>query len=386
VLSLHEFKAVLRVVEWDLMKPKRQKAFMAMRTAWFIIQTLVFGYTISKITRPDIGVDHYTFYLLGLYTALLYSASIARAYIIADEFDDGIIDYHLSLPLKRSVLAAGRVIGGAVSTIIFTVPMMVFILYLAGGLEPISLLTSIASAFAFSTGVVSLVVIIVMKHKSTDTTDILFGTIDAILVRLSSVFYPLPINKALNLPLHILVQHWEIGVELRREVTQYLLTLPVRRESLIIGGLFGGVARGLIYQFGFLVFASIILAPPSPEGWAHVLATSFTLALTMWSVSISLSTVTRDFNMQATIRSLTYYLLFFVSNIFYPQRVVAARLGPLAPIFDYSPLTMATSIYRWAFKYDVSLNPLSNLIGLLVWGLIIVVVAYKLYLRNLLRD
>lgn len=178
----------------------------------------------------------------------------------------------------------------------------------------------------------------------------------------------------------------EVGVELRREVTQYLLTLPVRRESLIIGRLLGGAARGLIYQFGFLVFASIILAPPSPEGWAYVLATSFTLALTMSSVSISLSTVTRDFNMQATIRSLTYYLLFFVSNIFYPQRVIAARLGPLAPIVDYSPLTMATNIYRWAFKYDVLLNPLSNLIGLLVWSLIIVVVAYKLYLRNLLGD
>jgi len=196
----HGFKAVLRVVEWDLMKLKRQKAFIAMRTAWFIIQSLVFGYAISRIARPDIGVDYYKFYLLGLYTALLYSASIARAYIIADEFDDGIIDYHLSLPLKRSVLAAGRVLGGAVSTLIFTAPMMVFILFLTGGLDPISFLISIASAFTFSIGVVSFVVIIVMKLKSTDTTDIFFGTIDAILVRLSSVFYPLPIIKALNIP------------------------------------------------------------------------------------------------------------------------------------------------------------------------------------------
>jgi len=32
----------------------------------------------------------------------------------------------------------------------------------------------------------------------------------------------------------------EVGVELRREVTQYLLTLPVRRESLIIGRLLRG--------------------------------------------------------------------------------------------------------------------------------------------------
>ncbi|MEM4889252.1 MAG: ABC transporter permease, partial [Thermosphaera sp.] len=44
----------------------------------------------------------------------------------------------------------------------------------------------------------------------------------------------------------------EVGVELRREVTHYLLTLPVRRESLIIGRLLGGALRGLMYQAGFL--------------------------------------------------------------------------------------------------------------------------------------
>ncbi|MGB9827439.1 MAG: ABC transporter permease [Thermosphaera sp.] len=178
----------------------------------------------------------------------------------------------------------------------------------------------------------------------------------------------------------------EVGVELRREVTQYLLTLPVRREGLIIGRLLGGAARGLVYQFGFLVFASIILSPPSLEGWVYVLATSSTLALTMSSVSISLSTVTRDFNLQATVRSLTYYILFFVSNIFYPQKVIAARLGPLAPVVDYSPLTMATNIYRWAFRYDASINPWGNFAGLGAWSLVIVALAYKLYIRNLLRD
>ncbi|MEM0378170.1 MAG: ABC transporter permease [Thermosphaera sp.] len=178
----------------------------------------------------------------------------------------------------------------------------------------------------------------------------------------------------------------EVGVELRREVTHYLLTLPVRRESLIIGRLLGGALRGLMYQAGFLLFATIILTVPTPRGWAYILPTSFLVALTMSSISISLSTVTRDFNLQATIRSLTYYMLFFVSNIFYPQAVIALRLGPLAPIVNYSPLTMATNIYRWAFQYDVSIDPLYNFIGLTLWSAIIAILAYRLYIRNLLRD
>ncbi|MCC6053513.1 MAG: ABC transporter, partial [Desulfurococcaceae archaeon] len=42
-------------------------------------------------------------------------------------------------------------------------------------------------------GVVSLVILLVFTIKSTDLTDIIVGAIDALLVRLSTVFYPLPV-------------------------------------------------------------------------------------------------------------------------------------------------------------------------------------------------
>jgi len=175
----------------------------------------------------------------------------------------------------------------------------------------------------------------------------------------------------------------EVGVELRREVTHYLVSLPIKRPALVMGRVVGGVLRGLIYQVGFLIFASLILEPPSLIGWLYTLYTSILLAVTMSSLSISLSTVTRDFNLQATIRSLVYNVLFFVSNIFYPETVVRMRLGPATPIVRYSPLSMATNIYRWSFGYLREADLVFNSIGLLAWTIIILLIAYRLYVRNL---
>jgi len=194
-------KTLLVIASWDLMKLKNQKVFIAMRWAWFTVQILVFARAISYIVSHTItqytgGVDYYYFYILGVYTTLLYSASIARGYMIADEFDDGIVEYHLALPVRRNILAVGRVIGSSISTIIFTFPMMLIVYMVLGVHDILVILVSLLSALVFSMGVVSFVIMIVFTVKSTDLTDIIVGAIDALLVRLSTVFYPLPVIMA----------------------------------------------------------------------------------------------------------------------------------------------------------------------------------------------
>jgi len=194
-------RSILLVASWDLMKLKNQKVFLAMRVAWFTLQVLVFARAISFIVSQSIleytgGVDYYYFYLLGIYTSLIYSTSISRGYVIADEFDDGIVEYHLSLPIKRGVFAVGRVLGSSLSTIIFTLPMMIVVYVILGVSNLFSIIVSLISALVFSIGVVSFVLLLVFSVKSPDLTDILVGAIDALLVRLSTVFYPLPVIEA----------------------------------------------------------------------------------------------------------------------------------------------------------------------------------------------
>ena len=177
----------------------------------------------------------------------------------------------------------------------------------------------------------------------------------------------------------------EVGVELRREVTYYLVSLPISRRTLVTGRILGGVSRGFMYQVGFLILAVLIMGLPSFSMWILIITTTLLLSIVMSSLSISLSTLTRDFNLQAAIRSLVYFTFFFVSNVFYPETVLKMRLGPFAPIALYSPITMATTIYRYGFGYIKSIDILFNLMGLAIWASIAMIFAYKVYLRNLIR-
>lgn len=177
----------------------------------------------------------------------------------------------------------------------------------------------------------------------------------------------------------------EVGVELRREVTLYLLSTPVRRSALVAGRLTGGVLRGVAYQVPFLILAIMIMGIPDLHEWVLIIFTTLALALTMSSISITLSTVTRDFNLQAALRSVTYFTLFFISNVFYPEEALKIRLGEAAFIARYSPITMATTIYRYSLGYLVEADIAFNIVGLLCWSLFGVILSYRLYIRNLLK-
>ena len=43
---------------------------------------------------------------------MLFSISASDAYEVAEEFEEGIAEYHLALPIKRSVLSLDRAVGG----------------------------------------------------------------------------------------------------------------------------------------------------------------------------------------------------------------------------------------------------------------------------------
>jgi len=191
-----DLRALLLVTLWDVRKVARYKVFLLMRFAWFIVQVSVFAVLISYLVTirslGTSGIGYYEYYLFGAYTALLFSISMFRGYEIAEEFEEGIIEYQLSLPIKRRILAIGRTIGGGIASFIYTLPMMLFILLLLGITNPVLIAIAILSALAFSIGIVGLAINIVFGLKSGDKTDILFGVVDALLVRLSTIFYPLP--------------------------------------------------------------------------------------------------------------------------------------------------------------------------------------------------
>lgn len=178
----------------------------------------------------------------------------------------------------------------------------------------------------------------------------------------------------------------EVGMEVRRELVDYLLVLPMKRTTLVFGRILSGMLRGLIYQVPFIVIAMILLSPPTIGKTPILIATSIILTTTMSSLAIAVSTISRDFNIQATFRALTHYLLFFFSNVFYTRKALELRFPqPLPDIINIMPISIAADIYRWCFNYYQSIDIWQKLLALAIWGTTLTLIATTIYLRNLTK-
>jgi len=181
----------------------------------------------------------------------------------------------------------------------------------------------------------------------------------------------------------------EVGVEVRRGYTQYLLSLPLTRTQLSLGRILGGAVRGLIYQVPFIALLIILhWEIPSPAEAGLIAVTSIMLTIAMSSLSITISTAVRSFDLQATMRSFTYFVLFFFSNVFYPDTLIR-RYFPQALyiVISNNPVSIATSIYRDIFAPGMA--PPGDIPVLLVklaaWSIVLLAAGSIFYLRNLSR-
>ena len=189
-----DLRALALIILWDVRKLGRYKFFLAMRFAWFLLQVLVFGLIVAhmvSIMGPYGPIDYYKFYVVGAYMAVLFSMSIMRGHEIVEELEDGLIDYQLSLPVKRRVLAIGRALGGGIASFTYSLPMLLVAVVVLGvpSIPHVILLAIIA--FLFASGLVGVAMSVALWLRSGDKLDILMGVSDSLLVRLSTIFYPI---------------------------------------------------------------------------------------------------------------------------------------------------------------------------------------------------
>lgn len=188
-------RQLLVVILWDVRKLSRYKFFLAMRFSWFIFQVLLFGYILSYMidaARIAPGFDYYKFYIVGSYVAVLFSLSALHGYDIIEEFEDGIVNYHLSLPIPRRVLTVGRMLGGGLAVFILSLPMSLVLAYVLKA-SPLSYLGLLAVSLAFTLGMTSGSMALALALRASEKLDVLMGALDSLAIRLSTAFYPITV-------------------------------------------------------------------------------------------------------------------------------------------------------------------------------------------------
>ncbi|MEN2999585.1 MAG: ABC transporter permease [Acidilobaceae archaeon] len=190
-MSLKEdLRAFALVAFWDVRKLRRYTFFLAMRFSWFLLQVLVFGLLVANMVSVG-GLDYYKFYVVGAFMAVLFSLSMVKGHDIVEEFEDGLVDYQLSLPVRRRVLAIGRAIGGGLSAFLHSLPMLVVVVVVLGVSSLTAVLALAFASFVFASSLSGIAMSVALLLRSSDRLDILMGVSDSLLVRISTIFYPI---------------------------------------------------------------------------------------------------------------------------------------------------------------------------------------------------
>ena len=172
-----------------------------MRAIWFVSQIILFGLIASQMVHVVVNgvtIDYYKYYIGGLAVMTLYSTAIYIGFDIYEEAEHGVFEYLLSLPVSRRTLALGRSIGGGLRAFIYVGPLIVVSLYVMGALNPLNFLIALLSLFLFSFGLSGMSITFAVLIKSSDRFDIFMGILDALIVRLSTVMYPLTVITQTN--------------------------------------------------------------------------------------------------------------------------------------------------------------------------------------------
>ncbi|MCX8195989.1 MAG: ABC transporter permease [Acidilobaceae archaeon] len=180
----------------------------------------------------------------------------------------------------------------------------------------------------------------------------------------------------------------EVMMELRRGFHHYLLSLPISRSELVVGRIAAGMVRGIIYQAPFMALLLALLGFPGIRGMALVSLATLMIVASMSSLSIAASTLVRNLELQATIRSLLYFIAFFLSNVFYPESIIRQRFPEAVyAIIENNPISIATTIYRHVFLPELAPSAEVQLLlaKLFLWTLLLTVGGAQLYARNLER-
>ncbi|MBX5326700.1 MAG: ABC transporter permease [Candidatus Bathyarchaeia archaeon] len=178
----------------------------------------------------------------------------------------------------------------------------------------------------------------------------------------------------------------EINMEVRREISHYMLSLPIKRWELAIGRVLAGGFRGLVYMTPLLittitithVFTNVV---PSPLQLLSIVAALLFISIGTSGLSISLAISTTSFEKYITARSVVYYVLFFCSTVFYPIDLIQSALPQtLALVAQYNPLSAGADLSR-AFLLGYPPFSAFMFLDVVAFGLVFALVAMLAYMK-----
>jgi hypothetical protein len=186
---------VLRLVWFDLKNELKPPVWIGLQWFTSIVQLLIYAALINEIMAKGVispPANYQQFYAVGFIIIMTFDIGSHAGRQFVEHAHEGRLPYLLSLPISRSKLFLSIALKGAFElALMLTVPFTVTLL-LIGNLTAVSVGAAVAMLFCLGFGVAGLMLgLSFIAFKSSDMYSAIVTGLSAIIVRFSTIMYPL---------------------------------------------------------------------------------------------------------------------------------------------------------------------------------------------------
>lgn len=193
---------------------------------WFVLSWALFGLQLaifgSLMSRLVVIEDYFFFYSIGLIVIIVFESAADLGRHFVEHAREGELPYFLSLPISRRGLFAANSLYGATNTVIRVLPPLAVTLAVLGRFSVQGIILTMGALFLLGLGISGIMISMsFIAFKSVDIYIALIAGLSALLIRFSTVFYPLesitpiygPTSYATPLTYGADLSRWVLGFE-----------------------------------------------------------------------------------------------------------------------------------------------------------------------------
>ncbi len=173
---------------------------------------------------------------------------------------------------------------------------------------------------------------------------------------------------------------WEIADERSEGVIDYHLTLPFSRTEYVLARMVGGTLRTIVYSLPLFVIFVFVTGLGSFGDLLTIFGLLFLFSFGVTGLGIIIGSFTKEHTKLSFILGLMDAFLIRLSTIYYPERAMEYWMQFVSRI---NPLSHAGDALRWGLGLPDSSITLYTILFLVIFSLILVGVAIRVYSKRL---
>ncbi|HMB67076.1 MAG TPA: hypothetical protein VKM96_03900, partial [Candidatus Bathyarchaeia archaeon] len=194
---------VLTLAAYNVRILLSERTWFVLAWALFGLQIAVYGSLMSKLVSTTVP-NYLFFYGVGLMVITVFDsgADVGRHFV--EHAHEGELPYFLSLPVSRGGFLAAQAIYGVTNTMIKVLPPLIGVLWFVGDLTIQGAVFALISMFLLGLGITGIMVSMsFIAFKSVDIYSAFLAGLSALIVRFSTVFYPLIFMPSFYSPISV---------------------------------------------------------------------------------------------------------------------------------------------------------------------------------------